>query len=236
MKQLVMLKGNRYGITVYLDPEAPFDVLKEVLKDKLGKSADFFRNVRLALTFEGRVLNTEQQRELLDIIESYSQLNIVCIMQNEKDTEDLFRRAVDWAGYQEEKEKKTTLSTHLSVNKWNSLDDCYLGNKGQFYKGTLHFGQIVESESSIVVLGSIQNGAKLIARGNIVILGSLKGAAYAGAGGKKEAFIAALDMETTHLKIGNVILPAARLPSNIGGPQIARIEKGSIHIRPLVMY
>ena len=42
MKQLVMLKGNRYGITVYLDPEAPFDVLKEVLKDKLGKSADFF--------------------------------------------------------------------------------------------------------------------------------------------------------------------------------------------------
>ena len=66
MKQLVMLKGNRYGITVYLDPEAPFDVLKEVLKDKLGKSADFFRNVRLALRFEGRVLNTEQQRELLE--------------------------------------------------------------------------------------------------------------------------------------------------------------------------
>ena len=47
---------------------------------------------------------------------------------------------------------------------------------------------------------------------------------------------AALDMETTHLKIGNVILPAARLPSEIGGPQIARIEKGSIRIRPLVMY
>lgn len=234
MKQLVMLKGNRYGITVYLDPEAPFDVLKEVLKDKLGKSADFFRNVRLALTFEGRILSTEQQRALLEIIESYSQLNIVCIMQNEKDTEDLFRRAVDWAEYQEEKEKRTAL--HLPVNKWNSLDDCYLGNKGQFYKGTLHFGQIVESESSIVVLGSIQSGAKLIARGNIVILGSLKGAAYAGAGGKKEAFIAALDMETTHLKIDNVILPAARLPSEIGGPQIARIEKGSIRIRPLVMY
>ena len=53
---------------------------------------------------------------------------------------------------------------------------------------------------------------------------------------KREAFIAALDMETTHLKIGDVILPAARLPSEIGGPQIARIEKGSIRIRPLVMY
>lgn len=236
MKQLVMLKGNRYGITVYLDPDASFEMLKEVLKEKLRESADFFRNVRLALTFEGRVLDTEQQRELLEIIESYSQLNIVCIMQNEKDTEELFHRAVDWASLKEQKEQQTVWSTHLAVNKWNSLDDCCLGNKGQFYKGTLHAGQMIESESSIVVLGDIQNGAKLIARGNVVVLGSIKGTVYAGAGGRKEAFIAALNMDTTHLRIGNVMLPAAGRPSDTGEPQIAKIERGHIHIRPLVMY
>ncbi len=234
MKQLVMLKGNRYGITVYLDPDTPIDMLKEDLKDKLGKSAEFFSNARLALTFEGRALTTEQQRELLEIIESYSQLNIVCIMQNEKDTEDLFHRAVDSATNQIE--KKVVLPAHLPVNRWNLLDDCYLGNKGQFYKGTLRSGQVVESQSSVVVLGDIQSGAKLIARGNIVVLGSLKGAAYAGAGGKKEAFIAALNMETTNLRIGNVVFPLAELPSNTGEPQIAKIERGSICIRPLVMY
>ena len=190
--------------------------------------------VCLALTFEGKLLTTEQQRELLEVIESYSQLNIVCIMQNEKDTEDLFRRAVDSA--MEQRKQEMALPAHLPVNKWNSLDDCYLGNKGQFYKGTLRSGQIVESQSSVVVLGDIQNGAKLIARGNIVVLGTLKGAAYAGAGGRTEAFIAAVNMETTNLRIGNIIFPSTELPSDIGNPQIAKIEKGSICIRPLVIY
>lgn len=58
-------------------------------------------------------------------------------------------------------------------------------NTGEFYKGTLRSGQVLKCDTSIVIIGDVNPGAKIIAKGNIVILGSLKGNAYAGAAGMR---------------------------------------------------
>ena len=50
--------------------------------------------------------------------------------------------------------------------------------------------QVIECKTSIVVLGDVNPGAKIIAKGNIVVLGSLRGNAYAGAAGDEHTFVA----------------------------------------------
>ncbi len=74
---------------------------------------------------------------------------------------------------------------------------------GQFYRGTLRRGQILETESSIIVLGDVNPGSSVIAAGDIVVLGSLRGNAYAGGNGRPGHYIAALEMAPQKIKIGD---------------------------------
>ena len=108
---------------------------------------------------------------------------------------------------------------------------------GQFYKGTLRSGQVLESESSIIILGDVNPGARVIAKGNIVVLGALKGLVYAGANGNQDAFVVALDMIPMQIRIGDVIArssdgPPAK-PAKTIDPKIAFVEDGNIYIEKL---
>lgn len=75
----------------------------------------------------------------------------------------------------------------------------------KFCRHSLRSGQKVEFPGSIVVLGDVHSGAEVIAGENIVILGDLRGLAHAGAHGNKEAIISANSIETTQIRISNVI-------------------------------
>lgn len=86
-------------------------------------------------------------------------------------------------------------------------------NSGQFYKGNLRSGQVLEMETSVVVIGDVNVGAKVISKGNIIIIGNLRGNAFAGAGGNKNAFILALGMEPIQIRIADFI---ARAPDKVG--------------------
>ena len=76
-------------------------------------------------------------------------------------------------------------------------------NEGHFYRGTLKNGQILETESSIVVLGDVYPGSTIVSTKDIVILGGLFGKAYAGGNGSGGHFIAALEMAPERLQIGD---------------------------------
>ena len=171
MGNSVIIKGNKYGIVVVLDENTDFESLKAELADKFKNASKFFDKANMAVSFEGRKLSSKEEKECLNIISDNSDLNIVCVIDNDEMREKYFKKAVE--------EKLEELSAHT----------------GQFYKGTLRSGQILESESSIIVLGDVNPGAKVIAKGNIIILGSLKGNAYAGANGNEDAFVVALERQ-----------------------------------------
>lgn len=177
----VVIKGNKYGIVVQLDKNISFDELKTDLAEKFKSASKFFDKANMAVSFEGRTLSSEEEREILQIISDNSQLNIVCVIDNNELKEKMFKKAVE--------DKLEELSAHT----------------GRFYKGTLRSGQILESESSIIILGDINPGAKVVAKGNIIILGALKGTVYAGANGNEEAFVVALEMAPIQIRIGDTI-------------------------------
>lgn len=213
MANSVMIKGNKYGIVVVLDKDASFAELKQGLTDKLKGASKFFDKADMALSFEGRRLNSSEEKELLDIISKNSDLNIICVIDNDEIREKYFKQAVE--------DKLMELSSHT----------------GQFYKGTLRSGQVLESESSIIILGDVNPGANVISKGNIIVLGALKGTVYAGAGGNEDAFVVALEMAPLQVRIGDTI---ARC-NDSGGKQkalsnetmIAYVEDQNIYIEKL---
>ena len=97
MKRLessVVIKGTKHGITVVLNESASYENLKQQIRDKFIASSKFFGNAAMALGFEGRNLTFEQQKEIADIISDVSQLNIVCLVDDDKEREIRYEEAV----------------------------------------------------------------------------------------------------------------------------------------------
>ncbi len=213
MDNSVVIKGNKYGIVVVMDKDVPFMQLKEDLAEKFKSASKFFDKANMAISFEGRKLSTQEEKEILSLISENSDLNIVCVIDNDEMKEKYFKKAVE--------EKLEELSSQT----------------GQFYKGTLRSGQMLESESSIIILGDVNPGAKVIARGNVIILGSLKGNVYAGANGNEDSFVVALEMAPIQIRIGDTIARSngtSGKPEKIGpGTMIAYVDDGNIYIEKL---
>lgn len=213
MKSSVLIKSNKqYGITVILDDQIPFAELVIDVENKFRDSAKFFEQSKLAVSFEGRKLTDEEENSLVKAITDNCDLDIACIINHNEEREENFRRVLT--------EKQASDAE----------------GSGQFYRGTLRSGQILESETSVVVLGDVNPGAKVIAVGNIVVLGALKGTAYAGITGNDHSVVVALEMNPVQIRIGDVIArstdkkPASKKSSE---PQIAFVENGNIYIDTL---
>lgn len=102
----------------------------------------------------------------------------------------------------------------------------------KFIKGTVRSGQRIDATKNLVVIGDVNPGAELVAGGNIIVVGALKGMVHAGASGDENAYILALNMAPTQLRIANFI---ARSPDNMPEnvkiiPEIATIKDGNIFI------
>ena len=211
MNNSVIIKGTKSGIIVVLDSNLEFEELKQNVAAKFKESSKFLGNAAMALTFEGRKLTNEEQRELLDVINENSDLHIVCIVDTDQEKEAMFSKSLN--------ERLMEIQS----------------NTGQFYKGNLRSGQVLEVESSIIVIGDVNNGAKVVSKGNVIILGSLKGNVFAGASGNSKAFVVALDMEPVQIRIADVI---ARAPDKKSKEvkreaKIAFVDDGNIYIETL---
>ncbi len=211
MNNSVMIKGNKYGIIVVLSPDLPFEELKLIVAEKFKESSKFFENAKMAISFEGRLLSNEEQKEILDIIGKNTDMHIVCIMENDLEKEELYKKTV---------EQKLMELTN---------------NTGQFYKGILRSGASLEFETSVIIIGDINHGARVVSKGNIIVLGALKGNAFAGATGNTNSFVVALDMNPTQIRIADVIArsPDKPVKDEIKEAKIAFLEEGNIYIEPL---
>ena len=91
MRNTVIIKGNRYGISIVLDKETEFSKLLEDLALKLENAEEFFDcEKQLAVTFEGRSLSNEELDQVLSVIENNSRLNIQYVMDENSDLEATF--------------------------------------------------------------------------------------------------------------------------------------------------
>lgn len=235
MKNAVIIKGNRYGISIVLNETMEFSELLDALRDKLSNAEDFFDSEKqLAVAFEGRRMSNQELDQVLDIIKSNSKLNIQYVMDENSDLETTFfdiiqadcvtQQDPDSIAVKEEliditdfpyEETLEDISSQAMYDKDdiaggvsqtdNQPSTLQSDSEGMFYRGTLRSGQSLEAKESIVIVGDVNPGATVIAGGNIVVIGALKGNAIAGGKGNRDAFVMALSMEPIQIQIADVI-------------------------------
>lgn len=221
MDNSVIIKGSKSGITVFLDNEMPFEELLESVSDKFKNASKFFNNANMAISFDGRDLSAEEEKRILNVISDVSELNIVCVLDENNDIKSVYEEAV----------KKAMNSFNIShqLERQKIIDP---KTTCMFYKGTLRSGQVFEADGSVVVLGDVNPGGKVVAKGSVIVLGSLKGNIFAGVDGNENAFVVALEMSPMQIKIGDIIARS----SDSGVNKISKGKNKSKILEPKIAY
>lgn len=238
MDNSVIIKGSKSGITVFLDNEMPFEELLESVSDKFKNASKFFNNANMAISFDGRDLSAEEEKKILNIISDVSDLNIVCVLDENNDMKTVYEDAVKKAIASAAVQAQTPAPVQQPVSQavTDPRTTC------MFYKGTLRSGQVFEADGSVVVLGDVNPGGKVIAKGSVIVLGSLKGNIFAGVDGNENAFVVALEMSPMQIKIGDIIARSSdsgnkvikgRNKVKVVEPKIAYVYDQNIYIEDL---
>ena len=193
MKSSVVIKGCKSGMTVILNPDTPFEQLLEDVGKKFKESEKFWGSAQMTLTLEGRELTPIEELQVTDAITANSQIEILCLLDTDANRIARCEKALT------ERLMELTART------------------GQFYKGNLSRGDLLESDASIVIIGDVERGARVSARGNIVVLGTLAGSA--------------LEMSPMHLRIADLTAKTRSQGKKMGrGPMIASVSDGNIDV------
>ena len=157
---------------------ADIEEIAEELQSKVVKLKEFYQSARTPIRITGRLFTEGEMERLKKIITSEIEVEI-----NFDEPSDLLGlHAI-----------KKTFKTEMDVSET------------KYVQYSLRSGQIEEYSGSLVIVGDVNAGAEVIAGGNIAILGALRGLAHAGAGGNTNAIIAANYIDSTQLRIANVV-------------------------------
>lgn len=177
---LVQVKGNRTGLTLILDNDAPFKDLCIAVCQKFAESAEFFNGAKTTLAFEGRELTLEEKSAIIECIEANCNLFIAYIQ--EKD----------------EYKDRQTISSIAKITAEQAF------NNAKIVAGPLFTGEEVQSDTSLLIIGDVKAGAKIQATGNIIVTGTLAGEAMAGYPNNRNTYIYAGDYDTAIFRIGDL--------------------------------
>ena len=217
MKNSVIIKSFQHGISLHLPDEGTMDDILDKVSSKFKDSAAFFKDAKMVLSIEGRMLSDEEEKAIVEAIETNSEIKILCLIGKDAETENQILKAFEQ--YQ------------------NIANDKQDQNIGQFYKGSLKSGQVLETDSSIIILGDVNPGANVISKKDIIIIGGLYGNAYAGGSGEAGHYIIALDISAECMKVDNHQYTTAKKPKwpirPKYQPQIAHVVNDVLVVEPI---
>ncbi len=178
--EAVILKSNKYGLTLQLDGTIPFEELVRKVCEKFASSADFFGETSLILETIGRELSNEEGLILIQAIELNSKIKVILLNENNelKDTRMLGQ-----------------------IDRFYK-DDIF--ENAKIIRGSVIKNDIIESDSSIVILGDVKSKASVKAKGNVIVFGDLEGSAYAGYPDNTGCYIVAGELNSKNIQIGTI--------------------------------
>lgn len=176
----VILKSNKYGLSLQLDATIPFEDLVRAVCEKFASSADFFGEASMILETFGRELTSEEGMVIIQAIELNSKIKVILLHENNeyKDTRML-----------------------------GQIDRFYtdeIFENAKIIRGSVMKSDNVTSDSSVIILGDVKSKASVTAKGNIIVLGNLEGHAHAGYPDNTGCYVVAGELNSKNIKIGTV--------------------------------
>lgn len=204
MNTEVLFENKNNKLVITLNKDVSYSEIKAKLKKILESSDTLFEKVKSPIVVTGKRLLDGEEIEIEAMIKEKTDLEVKI-----------------------ERPKQMGLAT---INNIFTKDTSVTPTK--VVKGVLRSGRRVDFEGSIVVLGDVNSGAEIIAEGNVIVLGKLRGFAHAGAKGNRSAFIAAMEINPTQLRIADIIMKSGMDKIDNGeGYEVASIEMGEIKIK-----
>lgn len=196
MKNKVIIKGNRYGITIVFDKDADLEELLAELACKLENAGDFFDSDRqLAVNFEGRTLTNEELDQVLSVVKNCSKLNIQYVVEHNDDLETTFFNIIQ-AGQEKDKPAMSDDISKLDFDdetySRSEFDDLFEGFEDYNYQELLPDNiptdfkptNIPTSDNSgLFYRGTLRSGQTLEAKDSLIIIGDVNPGASVVAGG-----------------------------------------------------
>lgn len=188
-RNLVVFKGTIDGIVVILDEKAPFNDVISHLREKLNESKTFFKGSKVCVRFKGRLLSTDEQNELIDILSKQDIMNISFVHPFENEPIPYDERML-WVK--------------------NELDTMH-GSLTQFHYGIIRSGMEIEYPGNVIIFGDINPGGVIKAGGNVIVFGIVKGKVHVGLDANfKNPFIISKGLMPIQIGIQNVIAPCPK--------------------------
>jgi septum site-determining protein MinC len=207
---LVQIKGIRDGLLATFS-DAPWEDQRIALLAQIDERPAFFQGARLAMDVGNQILKVN---DLVDLRDSLSERNVSL-----------------WAVISESPTTEQTsqllgLATRISKprpEEQRQFADTISNDTALFINKTLRSGTRVEFPGNIVVIGDVNPGAEIVAEGSVIVWGRVRGMIHAGVKGDRSAFICALDLSATQLRIADEV-SATLKPQKDPKPEIASIN------------
>lgn len=227
----ISFKGTREGLSVTVGEGDWREVMSELTTQLARPQAQsFFRGARVLLETGHRALDVTQLEELIALLSQYDmKLSSVLGERRSQEAFAQVRAAIPPPEAIVEDKTPPPMPTPLLAQE--SPSD---GMHAMLIHRPVRSGQRYRYIGTIVVIGDVNPGAELVADGNVIVWGKLRGVVHAGAAGNENAFVGALVLVPTQLRIGKYI---ARAPDPFDkrprtSPEVARVRDGNIVVEP----
>jgi septum site-determining protein MinC len=211
----IQIKGLRDGLLITIE-DGEWVALEQALFEQINSQQSFFEGARIALDVGSQILHVNELVALRDRLSEKS-ISLWAVLSESPTTE----KTAQLLG----------LATRISKprpeeSRQFTVDD--LGDAtALFLNKTLRSGTRIEFPGHVVVFGDVNPGAEIVAEGNVLIWGRVRGMIHAGSNGDKSAYICALDLSPTQLRIADEV-SAILKPQKDPRPEIARLDQDGV--------
>ncbi len=219
-----------------------------------GQKKDIKELKEASLAAEDTINDSEEIKD--ETVNPESQMETVVVEEVKTDKNDVIEEAVQSTLFEETSEKSIYEKFNSELENANKIDgedikdiDYNLDDLRKslreteklptlYIQRTLRSGQSIKSEGNIVIIGDVNPGSEVIAKGDITVWGILGGIAHAGSDGNSYARIRALKMNAIQLRIGDTF---ARRPDSINIPYIQKTdtfvpEEASVRKKQIIIH
>ena len=216
-KEIVKIKGTKNGLIFYFNTEeAGLEELKTNLREKLQAANGFFAQANFSISPESGLSPADHEEfaaicRSFDLVEKAMEIPAAAVISSETTTAD-----------SSPSDPASSADEHLELLRPEGDTELITHN--------LRSGQKVLVHGNAVILGDVNPGAQVSATGSIVVMGTLRGTVHAGFQGDQNAYVVALRMQPTQIRIADRV---SRSPENrVDYPEEAFINENGIVVQP----
>jgi len=206
------IKGLRDGLLITIGNGEWADIESGLL-EQIHTQGAFFQGARIALDVGSQILKVNELVALRDRLSDRG-VSLWAVISESPTTE----KTAQLLG----------LATRISKPRPEETRQFAVDDLGDatalFINKTLRSGTRIEFAGHVVVVGDVNPGAEIIATGNVIVWGRVRGMIHAGSKGDTSAFICALDLSPTQLRIANQV-SAVLKPLDRPRPEVASLNK-----------